>query len=486
MKKWITLFLAVAMLLSLVACGKKDAAPQTQQPQTAEPQVFRVGFGKASIQPPDLNIVLTGGGDPNRYVESVLDIIAVTCIAITDANGKTVLFYTNDIQSAAKSWTDPCREFISEKYGIPFEQIYVGSTHVHSVPGLNYKTEANKKFCETYEKGLIKATEDALADRAEAEIYVGTADGYTPDGKPLNYVRLYEMNDGSYAGDNFGVWSSGIKGHAYEGDTEAQLVKFVRPSKEKDVLMVSFPTHATFQGTSTLRNLSADYPGPTRDYIDANSNCLTAIFAGAGGDQEPETLIGSENHRLDYREFGAALGQDIIDAFPDMQKVESGEIKTIQKEYTKESNKFTDDEVLAKARDVYAYFQENGQTKGIEYAKQFGFYSPYQARAYIWRSGIGDTQTMTIAALSMGDLSFAIVPYEMFSQNGKGVMEGSPFAKTMVIGYCNGTVGYIPTEMTYDFNDGIGCYEAYSTYWPKGTAEDLVTEYVNMLTELKG
>lgn len=484
MKRAMTLLLALVMILSLAACGKPAEQPQPQAP--AEPQVFRVGFGKASIQPPDLNIVLSGGGDPNRYVESVLDIIAVTCIAVTDATGKTVLFYTNDIQHASESWTKPCREFISEKFDIPYEQIFVASTHVHSVPALNRSTEANRKFCDTYEAGLIKSTEDALADRAEAEIYVGTADGHTPDGKPLNYVRLYEMNDGSFAGDNFGIWTSGIKGHAYEGDTDAQLVKFVRPSKEKDVLMVSFPTHATFHGTSTLRNLSADYPGPTRDYIDANSNCLTAIFAGAGGDQEPETEISAENHRLDYREFGATLGQAIIDAFPDMQKLENGDIKMIHQEFTRPANKFTDQEVLDKARDVYNYFLENGQTKGIEYAKQFGFYSPYQARAYIWRSNLGETKSMTIAALSMGELSIAIAPYEMFSQSGKAVMAGSPFEKTIVLGYCNGTADYIPTEVAYEFNGGVGSYEAYATGWPKGTAEELVTEYVNMLTELKG
>lgn len=484
MKRIVTLLLALAMAVSLIACAKGEAT-QPQQDAAPKYETLHVGFGKAKIQPPDLNIVLTGGGDPNRYVENVFDIMYVTCIAITDTNGETALFYTNDIQSAAQSWTIPCREFISEKFGVPFEKIFVASTHTHSVPGLSYATEANTKFSQTYEKGLIQATEDALADRASAEIYVGHAVGMTPEGKPLNYVRHYTMNDGSFAGDNFGDWSSGIKGHPYEGDINAQMVRFVRKDKEKDVLMISWPTHATFNGTTALRNLSVDYPGPTRDYVDANSNCLTAIFAGAGGDQEPDTLIAAENHYLEYREYGEALGKCIVEALPDLQKVNEGTIKTTQKTFTSETQKFDDQDVLVKARDVYDYFLANGQAKGTTYAQQNGFMSPYQARAYLQRANLDDTKSLNMQVVSVGDLSFVIAPYEMFCQSGMAIMDGSPFEQTLVLGYCNGSDGYIATPIGYEYNDGVGCYEAYSSPWPKGTAEKLVDEYVALLNQLK-
>lgn len=485
MKRIITLLLALVMVAGLVACNKGET-PQPQQEDTAPKyETLHVGFGKAKIQPPDTHIVLTGGGDPNRYAENVFDYMYVTCIAITDTNGETALFYTNDLQSAGKYWVNPCREFVSEKFGVPYERIYVATTHTHSVPSLNNSTEANKKFNKVYEEGLIKATEDALADRASAEIYVGSADGYTENGKPLNFVRHYTMNDGSVAGDNFGDWKSGIKGHPYEGDNQAQLVRFVRKDKEKDVLMVSWPTHATFNGTTALRDLSVDYPGPTRDYIDSNSNCLTAIFAGAGGDQEPDTLIQSENHHLDYQEYGAALGKVIVEALPSLQKVGEGTIKTAEKTYTSETQKFTDEDVLVKAADVYDYFLENGQAKGTTYAIENGFMSPYQARAYMNRAALADTTSLDMQVLSVGDLSFVIAPYEMFSQSGIAIMDGSPFEQTLIIGYCNGSDGYISTPIGYEYNGGVGCYEAYSSPWPKGTAEKLVDEYVALLNQLK-
>ena len=113
MKRIITLLLALVMVAGLVACNKGET-PQPQQDSGAPKyETLQVGFGKAKIQPPDTKIQLTGGGDPNRIAENVLDFMYVTCIAITDTNGDTALFYTNDIQSAAQSWTLPCREFIS-------------------------------------------------------------------------------------------------------------------------------------------------------------------------------------------------------------------------------------------------------------------------------------------------------------------------------------------------------------------------------------
>lgn len=482
MKKILCLILAMLMVLSLcAACGGDKEGEKT-----ADAGTFQVGYGKAKIQPPDTHIVLTGGGDPNRYAENVLDYMYVTCVAIKDETGQTALFYANDLQSAADSWSIPCREFVNQKFGVPSERIFVSTTHCHSVPGLNYSSDANRKFCEVYEQGLIKCTEDAFADLSDAEVYTGVAIGKTAEGKPLNYVRHYTMNDGTYAGDNFGNWSSGISGHPYEADLEAQLIRFVREKDaKKDVLMVSWPSHSTFNGTTALRDLSVDYPGPTRDHIEANSNCLVAMFVGAAGDTEPDTLIPAENHYLNYREYGSALGQAIVDALPSTTKIESGEYKFVETTYTTESNIYTDSDRLTVARDVYDYFQANGQAEGTTYAKSKGFMSPYEARAYLQRAALPETSSITISALSFGDLSFAVVPYEMFSQSGAAIKTQSPFPMTFILGYTNGSNGYISTPLGYEYNDNVGCYEAYSSKWPKGTAEKLVDEYLTLLNQLK-
>jgi len=486
MKKLISLLLVLVLVLSLCACGGGQESGKESGKETFD--TLQVGYGKAKIQPDDLNLVLTGGGDPNRYITGVLDYLYLTCIAVTDTAGTTALFYTVDIQSASDTWTIPARAFISERTGVPTSHIFFGVTHTHSTPGLNNSTDAQRKFSKVFEEGLIKATDDALADRADAEIQIGSAQGELADGTKLAFVRHYVMKDGSVFGSNFGNSSSGYSGkHPYDADIEAQLIKFVRPAEDKkDVLMVSWPCHSTFNGTTTLTNLSADWPSPTRDYIDANSDCLTAIFLSGAGNQAPSSYDPNENHKMDYREYGAALGKIIVDALPNTTKINDGTIKVVSKEYTTESNHFLDAERLGLAQDVYNYFLENGQTAGTTYAKQNGFMSPYEARAYVQRSKLPDTQSLTMSALCIGDLSFAVAPYEMFSKSAQEIKNDTPFEMTFVMAYANGSEGYIPTTEGYEYNDNVGCYEAYNSPWPKGTAEELSAEYLALLKELKG
>ena len=483
MKKIISLLLVLLITLSLCACGgAEETGGETESFDT-----LQVGFGKAKIQPPDLNIRLTGGGDPNRFVTGVLDEMYLTCIALTDTEGNNLLLYTVDIQNFANSWGKHAQEFVSERTGIPTTHIFFGCTHTHSTPELCYDTEANRKFCEVFEAGLIKATDDALTDRADAEIQIGTVDGVMEDGTKLAFVRHYVMNDGSVFGSNFGDASSGYSGkHPYDADIEAQLIKFVRPAEDKkDVLMVNWPCHSTFNGTSTLTNLSADWPSPTRDYIDANSDCLTAIFLSGGGNQTPNSYDVKENHKLDYRAYGKVLGDVIVKALPNTKKINDGAIEIVSKVYEAESNHFTDMERLSLAKDVYNYFLTNGQTAGTQYAKQNGFMSCYEARAYVWRSQLAETQRLTMTALRIGDLSIVVAPYELFSTSAMEIKARTPFEMTFVLGYTNSIAGYIPTEEGYEYNDGVGCYEAYSSSWPKGAAEELTEGYLDLLAQLK-
>ena len=86
MKNPLLFLLVLVMILSLCACG--GAGENEKKTETFD--TLQVGFGKAKIQPPDLNIRLTGGGDPNRFVTGVLDEMYLTCIALTDTEGNNL------------------------------------------------------------------------------------------------------------------------------------------------------------------------------------------------------------------------------------------------------------------------------------------------------------------------------------------------------------------------------------------------------------
>ena len=96
---------------------------------------------------------------------------------------------------------------------------------------------------------------------------------------------------------------------------------------------------------------------------------------------------------------------------------------------------------------------------------------------------MASSQEIPIAAFSFGDVSGVVVPYEMFDTSGKQIKEGTPFTKTFIFGYANpGSYSYMPDEKAFD---NVG-YEGNMCRFMKGTAEQLVGEYLGILKEMKG
>ena len=88
---------------------------------------------------------------------------------------------------------------------------------------------------------------------------------------------------------------------------------------------------------------------------------------------------------------------------------------------------------------------------------------------------------MELNALCAGDIAFATVPYEMFNSNGRFVKENSPFKMTFMLAYCNGFNSYLPDEKAFNYD----CYEVNARTFPKGAAEAVAKQNVDMLMQIK-
>jgi hypothetical protein len=118
----------------------------------------------------------------------------------------------------------------------------------------------------------------------------------------------------------------------------------------------------------------------------------------------------------------------------------------------------------------------------MEIGKPYGIVSVYHAGAIIKKAKLPTTSEIPIAAFSFGDVSGVVVPYEMFDTSGMQIKDGTPFAKTFIFGYANpGSFSYMPDEKAFD---NVG-YEGNSCRFVRGTAEQLVGEYIGMLEEMK-
>lgn len=471
MKKLICLLLSVTLLLGLCAC---DQADKEQQP------TLQVGYGKENFTP-DKPVWISGGGDPNRVSETFLDYLYATCIAITDAQDNTVLIITADIQNGYTTVCDQAKQAISSATGVPMQNIMISGTHTHSAPGLHQTQNTGiKEALDLFNKAIVRAAQQAMEDRAPAEISIGSAKT-----ENMAFVRHYKLDNGTYAGANFGDFNSGkVVEHAGNDDGEVQLIRFTRPGEnKKDVLLMSFGVHATFNGSTSLLNLSADFPGAARDHIEKNSDCLVAYFTGAAGNQAPTTKLESEHHEAldDYKLYGQKLGDYVLEALPSLQPVSSGNIQMRSSTLTLNTNK-ADMEKLAEATETYNAYLQGGYELSDPLVEKYGFVRVFEARAIVTRASLADAMSVTVHAFSIGDISFTFVPYEMFTDNGMFIKGNTPFATTFLVGYANDSIGYIPSKEGCAFRS----YEVYDTKLEYGTAEVLADELISMLKEMKG
>ena len=71
---------------------------------------------------------------------------------------------------------------------------------------------------------------------------------------------------------------------------------------------------------------------------------------------------------------------------------------------------------------------------------------------------------------------------EKMLYNGENPMEeGSPYEKTLFIGYANHHIGYLPSEFTYTYTS----YETDITRFVQGTDGQVIETYLEMLNTLK-
>lgn len=433
-----------------------------------------VGFGREKITP-TMEVYISGGGNPKRISTGVLDDLYVTCIAITDRTNNTVLIFTKDMQQVSSPFIDPAVEGIVAATGVPQEKVIIAATHTHSAPGQHLGRHGIKEFQGIYTKGMIQAAVAAMADRSPATVAVGSTHA-----KGLVFVRHYLLENGTYAGSAYGDFKSApIQRQAYEAKDIVQMIRFNREGK-KDILLMNLGAHGTFNGNIKLTNISADFPGPTREHIEANSDCLVAYFMGAAGDQVPRSRHEPLNHGLEYIGYGQKLGQYVLDAQDSMEIAQAGELQLQRWTLTAKANK-NDMDRLSQAEEVYDAFLKGSYKLANPLVKQYGFVSPYEARAICIHSKQGETRDVQLAALSFGDVAMTFGAFEMFGDTGVDIREKSPYPMTFVVSQSLATNDYIPAPIGFK----LRCYEAYSSHFAPGTAERITDEYIRVLKEMK-
>ena len=441
-------------------------------------QGFSAGFGRTDITPEVYSPLAGFGTDGRRICNFVKDRPMATCVAITDEWDSTMLLLSVDLLQAKEGTTVKLgREAITAATGVPGERIMICATHTHSGPSMyTMEDEQQAVYLRHLYRQMAKAAKEAMEDRQPAQLYFGSRRV-----ENMTFVRHYLMNDGTYAGANFGSFKSGIKRHLWPADEQLQMLRLVRETA-RDIVLVNWQSHGTFVGHPEEGILSADYISPLRNHFEGLTGCHFAFYQGACGNLVPTSRIEELNRvENDYVAYGRLLAEEAAACMETLQPAPSGAVKSCRRMYRGKVD-HSEDHMVEDAIYVRNYAWELPTwAERAKLARDYGFTSIFHAANVHDRSRLPEILEMEINALCAGGIGFATAPYEMFCSNGQFVKEHSPFRMTFMMGYCNGSFSYLADANAYEYD----CYEVNARRFSKGVSEDVACKLVEMLETLK-
>lgn len=478
--------LVLLIIAALLCCGCTPAeAPQPQETRPTEAEGFAVGFSRKIINP-TTSVPLAGYSNAlDRYMQSIGQDITCTAVAISDGEGNEILLISADLTNSQEAVTDMVRQNISEKTGIPVDNIVIAATHTHSAPDMTHRTLPEQAaYIELMSAQMLSAALEALDDRTPASMHTGQIET-----ENLNFVRHYLVEDKlsgevTVAGDHFGSFENAtILGHASEGDPTLHLIRFKRDGAE-DIVLANWAAHPHFTGGATKYVLSADFVAPFRETLEDMTGSHVVFFQGAAGDLNETTRINSERRTSDHRTYGALLaGYADTCLKNNMKEIPTGPIMTLQFDFYGQIN-HSQDHLYTAAKVVNAqWVQTYSMTDCKPLMEPFGIRSVYQANAIV--SNYSRTEKdgrMDLKAIAIGnEVALLTFPGELFSGLYTSIEKQSPFETTLLFGYADQHVSYLPTQAAYEYT----CYESDITRFAPGTGEQVQQQYMDMLEQLR-
>ena len=480
MKKIIAMLLLSALVLGI--CGCAQTQPETPESSYVEGQL-NVGYCMLDITPKESTPLQGYGSTLHRFANDVEYELKGTVMAITGANGETVIMIETDMCTVTPQYLDPVRVRISQELGIPQSQIYVGASHTHAAPDSGQTgVESIATYLGELVDTLSTAAAAAMADRKPAQIYYGSAET-----DRLNFVRNYTnvLEDGSiaYWGDNHGYEYSANETtkHLTEADPTLHVLRITREN-ERDIILTNFRAHPHLDNSSKTFAVSADYVGAMREAVNFILDADFMFLQGASGNVNTYSKISGEAATDECPEYARLMMEYIKEAIETAELVEAGDVQVKQTMLTGEIN-HSMDHLVTQAKEVSAVWNVNRDLdEALALAKPYGIYSPFHANAISNRSRLGKTEDMELNVITIGDqLTIATMPFELFDTLGVILEENSPYAHTLVMGYTGSHLGYMPDSATFE----TGSYEADICKFSPGTGELIVNTLLSMMDEIK-
>lgn len=412
-----------------------------------------------------------------RTGEYVREPIYATALSFRQGDNRAMLVSV-DLRQIYEHFTDQIKPLVAEATGIKAENIIFTTNHNHSCPDIS--STANEGVIDWKERigipAIIRAAKAAVADEQEVTGMVGGT-GFVDR---MGYVRRNQRADGVWSGIFYcNPNKLPVERHESDADRSFRVVRITRKNA-KSLILVHCQIHCSSALGEQIDAICADFVGPLREKLEEAEDCIGLYLQGACGNINQNTLKEDEKEFeiKDYRTRGESMAKWALEALENAQPLKIGELKCMYSGVDCYVN-HTRDHLVEQIQKIKEEVEDTEIRK--ERFKEIGIPHPWVADLACRLSQREETQTIPLAALSLGDLALTFDPNELFDQCGVMLRDASPFAMTMNCGYSIGYYGYVPAHQCWPH----GNYEVEMCHYMCGTGERIVVAHLSNLNKLK-
>ncbi len=403
--------------------------------------MFEAGVSRGVITP---SIGSSMAGFSHRWTsKGVHDDLSAQVLVLAGASGAIQLVWICcDLLSVPGFIVDTIRARVGAAWEIRPERILVSAAHNHYASPVDDSGEAlavvvderTSSYAGHFVNVVVGLVGNAIRSLEPCRIRFGT--GTTAIG-----VNRRERRDGEI-----------VLGQNPDGpiDRALRVLRIDGRQGAPLAVMVHAACHVVSLGAE-FDDFTADFPGVMRDTVQRVTGAETFFVQGCAGDINPICMgpAWSNPARL-----GLMLAADVLGVYDDqhLREIDGGEIRAIRRDidlapWVPPSEAQALDEI----RSIESAVENAGTGDGVD-----RFWDQWRLRKL--SRGIGALKRpdkalavrCSLIGLSLGpELAIATVPGELFSELGLQVQAQSPFSATIVAGYTNGSIDYIPTATAF-------------------------------------
>lgn len=421
-------FLGTALSLSAAGLG---IWPAIGRAGVAKP-VLMAGEGVSDITPP-VGIEMGGFHRPlgkERRIKEIRQPAAVRALVL--AMGDTqVAFCSMDIAAIGPAMADRIRMAVAARTGIPAENVRLCATHTHSMPAFCYMRQWGAvpvDFMKHVEKQTVEAVVAAKADLAPAEVSIGKT--RVAGGNHNRTVKTCPTDA------EFGKESTDAQRWV---DTTLQAMVLQRPVGKRSLLWYHFSAHAVCYADEAS---GPDWPGTVAAIVREKTGLQASFLQGHTGDVNPGD---GSDWRGEIKQTTAAIAPALLRAVSDVKPVQVDSLRAGHQPFQ-----------VPFDMKLFESWREAYRRDPSQCAKGPWVDAGFAADWYEANSKRAPEKThlpIVLNAVQLGPIGLVFHPAELYTYYGLAIRRDSPLPHTLVVGYTDDFVGYLPDPTAYQKNE---------------------------------